>query len=83
MNTLEIFPSLACCVMEWWARLFGQSSSTLTLSFPRRFDLSLPPSFGEGILKNDGGNGVGGGFGRQGSLVCQASHVIISLQVYD
>ena len=29
------------------------------------------------------GDGVGGGFGRSGCLVCQAGHVITSLQVHD
>ena len=29
------------------------------------------------------GDGVGGRFGRSGSLVCRASHVITSLQVHD
>ena len=80
MNSIS--PSLTCSVMTWWVGLFGQLGSPLSLSFPAVFHIPFVLPLG-GVEDDGGGDGVGGGFGRLGCLVCQAGHVITSLQVHD
>ena len=67
-------------LVGWAVRSIGL---TFIIVLSRRFSHSLLPSFGEGMLEVIQGDGVGGGFGRTGCLVCWAGHVITLLQVHD